>query len=389
MPTSPQVTLTPSEKEPGLRYYLKREPLILAVLSALAVLAFLGVSGLSRIYHAQQAALGNRWFTRGEADLKAHRYELAINEFRTALLYSRDNYPYQLDLAEALIGLKKNNEAYAYLINLWEREPENGLVNLELARIAVQRGDTEKALRYYHNAIYAIWPGDQEVQRRNARLELIEYLLSINAKTQAQAELIALAENLGDDPAMHARVGDLFMQAQDYEHALAEYRQSLKLDRHNPAALAGAGHAAFELGRYELAQRYLEAAVPANPNDVQSAELLKTTELLLQMDPFRRQISVSQRHRIVIQAFNAAGDRLKSCPALNSSANAASQAGLTEKWGNMKQQITEEGLRRNPDLVEESMNLVFDIERQTSAVCGPPTGIDQALLLISKLHEGN
>jgi hypothetical protein len=76
---------------------------------------------------------------------------------------------------------------YAYLVNLWEREPENGLVNLELARIAVQRADTERALRYYHNAIYAIWPGDQEVQRRDARLEPIEYLLRINVKTQAQA----------------------------------------------------------------------------------------------------------------------------------------------------------------------------------------------------------
>jgi len=378
-----------SEKEPGLRYYLRREPLILALLSALAVLSFLGVSGLSRIYHAQRAALGNRWVNRGEADLKAHRYELAVNEFRTALLYSRDNYTYQLDLAEALIGLKKTNEAYAYLVNLWEREPENGLVNLELARIAVQRGNTERALRYYHNAIYAIWPGDQELPRRNARLELIQYLLSINAKMQAQAELIALAENLGDDPATHAGVGDLFMQAQDYEHALNEYRQSLKLNRHNPAAMAGAGQAAFELGRYDLAQRYLEAAVAANPNDVQSGELLKTTELVLRMDPFRRQIPVEQRHQIVIQAFNAAGERLKSCTAVDSSASAASQQGLAEKWASMKPQITEEGLRRNPDRVEQAMNLVFDIERQASAVCAPPTGVDLALFLISKLHEGN
>jgi len=378
-----------SEKEPGLRYYLRREPLILALLSALAVLSFLGVSGLSRIYHAQRAALGNRWVNRGEADLKAHRYELAVNEFRTALLYSRDNYTYQLDLAEALIGLKKTNEAYAYLVNLWEREPENGLVNLELARIAVKRGNTERALRYYHNAIYAIWPGDQELPRRNARLELIQYLLSINAKMQAQAELIALAENLGDDPATHAGVGDLFVQAQDYEHALNEYRQSLKLNRHNPAATAGAGQAAFELGRYDLAQRYLEAVVAANPNDVQSGELLKTTELVLRMDPFRRQIPVEQRHQIVIQAFNAAGERLKSCTAVDSSASAASQQGLAEKWASMKPQMTEEGLRRNPDRVEQAMNLVFDIERQASAVCAPPTGVDLALFLISKLHEGN
>src|SRR6202049_954725 len=196
MQTPPQDTMSSGEKEPELRYYLSREPLILALLSAVAVVSFLAVSGLSRIYHRQQESLGDRWFTRGVEDLQRRNFESAVNEFRTALLYSRDNYAYQLDLAEALIGLKRTDEAYAYLINLWEREPENGLVNLELARIAAQKGDTEQALRYYHNAIYAIWPGDQEVQRRDARLELIKYLLGINANTQAQAELIALAVNL-------------------------------------------------------------------------------------------------------------------------------------------------------------------------------------------------
>jgi tetratricopeptide (TPR) repeat protein len=391
MQTSQENATVASEKEPGLRYYLRREPLILALLTAAAVVSFLGVGALSRIYHAQQQSLGHRWFMRGTKDLTEQRFERAVSEFRSALLYSRGNHDYQLGLAGALIGLKRTDEAYAYLINLWEREPENGLVNLELARIAAQRRQTDKALRYYHNAIYAIWPGDREAGRRKTRLELIQYLLSINARTEAQSELIALATDLDDDPSMHAIVGDLFIQ--DYEQALTEYRQSLKLDRHNAAALAGAGRAAFELGRYDLAQRYLEAAVAANPNDAQSAAVLKTTELALKMDPFRRRISVAQRHRIVIEAFAAVGERLKSCPAVGSSgelvSSAGSQLSLVDEWMKMKPQITEPGLRRNPDLVEAAMNLVFEIERQAKAACGPPTGIDMALLLISKLHEGN
>jgi tetratricopeptide (TPR) repeat protein len=393
MQTSQENAIAASEKELGLRFYLSREPLILALLCALAVVSFLAVGGLSRIYHAQRESLGNRWFMRGAADLKQRHFELAVNEFRTALLYSRNSYAYQLDLAEALIGLKRTNEAYAYLINLWGREPENGLVNLELARIAVQRGETDQALRYYHNAIYAIWPGDQEAEGRNARLELIEYLLAIKAMTPAQGELIALAANLDDDPAMQARVGDLFLQAHDYEHALAEYRLSLKVDQHNSAAWAGAGTAAFQLGRYDLAQRYLEAAVTANPDDLQSADRLKTTELVLKMDPFRRQISVDQRHRVVVEAFAVAGERLNSCAVVKNSTGTASSATaklrLADEWAQMKPQITEQGLRRNPDLVETAMSLVFDIERQANAACGSSTEIDMALLLISKLHEGN
>jgi len=35
------------------------------------------------------------------------------------------------------------------------------------------------------------------------------------------------------------------------------------------------------------------------------------------------------------------------------------------------------------------MDLVFNVERETSASCGAPAGEDLALLLVGKLHEGN
>jgi hypothetical protein len=73
------------------------------------------------------------------------------------------------------------------------------------------------------------------------------------------------------------------------------YRLSLKSDRHNPAATAGAGLAVFELGRYALVQCYLQAAVSANSSDAQSAVRLKAMECVMQMDSFRRQSSVAQR----------------------------------------------------------------------------------------------
>ncbi len=323
-------------------------------------------------------------------DLSARKYDSAVTEFRSALLYSRDNYTYQLNLAEALIGLKRTGEAAAYLTNLWERQPEDGLVNLELARIAAEKRQTEQALRYYHNAIYAAWPSDQEGKRRDARLELIEFLLNTGAKAQAQSELIALQENLGDNPLQQGQVGDLFLRVQDYEHALAAYRQSVELGRDNRATLAGAGFAAFQLGRYPLAQRYLEEAVAGTPSDTRSADQLKMTEMVLKMDPFRRQLSVAQRAKIVISAFATAGERLRACRAAQSIAlPTESQSSLAGSWAKMKPQLTEGELRRNPDLVEAAMDLVFDIERETNSSCGTPAGTDMALLLIAKLHEGN
>jgi tetratricopeptide (TPR) repeat protein len=375
-----------------LRFYLRQQPVMLALVAGLAVICFLAVTGLSRIYHAQRESLGDRWFARGVADLNAQHFDSAVTEFRAAQLYSRDNYAYQLNLAEALIGLKRTAEASTYLVNLWDRQPDDGLVNLELARIAAQKGQTEQAVRYYHNSIYATWPDNQEGKRRDARLELIEFLLEINARAQAESELIALAENVGDDASLQERVGDLFVRTLDYERAFAAYRLSLKADRHNHAALAGAGWAAFELGRYPEAHRYLQSAVAANPGDTESAARLKTTDLVLQMDPFQRQISMAQRSRIVVEAFAAAGQRIKTCSGQNASGSAtptSSQPSLAESWAKMKPRVTERGLQRDPDLVEKAMDLVFDIERQTSASCGAPAGTDLALLLIAELHEGN
>ena len=371
----------------GYRFYLRQRPVILATLMVLAVVFFVVVTGLSRAHQAQRQAIGERWFKRGAADLNAKRYDAAGTDFRAALLYSPDEYSYQLNLAEALIGQGHTGQALAYLKNLWDREPENGIVNLELARISAQRGETDDAIRYYHDAVYAVWPRDREGMRWDARLELIDLLLRIHDKAQAQSELIALAESVGPDPVQQGRIGELFLRAEDYEHAKGAFETVLKSDGHNPAALAGAGYAAFELGKYALAQHYLQAALAVNANDTASADRLKTAQMVLQLNPFRRQMPIVERNRIVVEAFQAAGERLRICklPFISG----ATLPSLNDEWTNLKPQITGQGLRRNPDLVETAMDLVFRIERETSVTCGAPTGTDLALLLISKIHEGS
>lgn len=384
-------------KEPrrlDLSPYLAREPVILAVLTGLAVASFLAVTGLSRLFQAQQASLAQRWSARGVDDLNARRYQIAITEFRTALLYNRDNGPYQLSLAQALMGLNRTDEAQAYLVNLWARQPENGIVNLELARIAARKNQTERALRFYHNAIYAIWPGNQETERRKTRLELVNFLLQIDASTQAESELIALETDIAGDPAQEARLGDLFLRVQDYSRALSAFRAAMTLDRSNVQANAGAGIAAFDMGQYAAAQRYLREAAAASSGNTASTKLLATTESVLQMDPFRPQISDAERNRIAINAFNTAGDRLKACSSLPGAAapfapKPAEAGDLAQQWQKLKSQMTQRGLHQNPDQLNAAMNLSFQIERRAAIACGPGNPDDKALLLIANLREEN
>jgi tetratricopeptide (TPR) repeat protein len=388
--------MTVEPKRLDLSLYFSREPVILALLTGLAAVSFLAVTGLSRLYEAQQESLAVEWSSRGLHDLNAGRYNVAILEFRTALEYARDNDGYQLSLAQALLGMNRTDEAYAYLINLWDRQPENGVVNLELARIAVEKNQTDQALRFYHNALYATWPANQETERRKTRLELIDYLLRINARTQAESELIALEANVGEDAAQQEHLGELLLRVEDNGRALDAFRESLKLAPENPAADAGAGVAAFNLGMYPAAERYLQTAVAAVPGDAASAALLRTTQSVLRLDPYRPQISSAERDRIVVDAFAAAGERLKACGALddgkaqptNGSPKTAID-GLAEQWTRLQPQISERSLRDNPDLANAGMDLALQIETQKNTGCGTATDADRALALVANLHEEN
>jgi len=430
--------------------HLRREVVTLAMLAGLAIVLLIGVTALSRLYRAQQGDLAERWSTRGDANLTAGNYKAAADDYRTALRYARDGFPQQLGLAEALIGEQHIDEARVYLESLWEQQPENGIVNRELARIAAGKGDTRTALRYYHNAIYANWQGKAEDQRVATRWELIKYLLSIKALAQAQSELIGLGAEVGDNPAQQLSLGQYFLKIQDGQHALAAFRLCLRANPHNAAALAGAGEAEFDLGSYTRAQRYLSGALARNPSDRDSASLLEVSEQVMRLNPFRSEISDAERDQAVLSAFQTAGERLKECVALGdlpvapanpsaarenppTPAPAAGKAKgvlgtiaaaleklptarkkpqgagqpaqaaknqpqtgastqvqtLAAAWTQLEPKVTVRHLRHNQDVVNQAMNLAFNIERQAASKCGSGTAADTALLLISKLHEGS
>lgn len=369
---------------------LRREAVTLVFLCGLSIVLFIGVTALSQLFHAQQGALSDRWAARGQQDLSNSRFAAAADDFHAALRYSHDSYSQQLGLAEALIGMKRIDEADVYLVNLWQQEPENGIVNRELARIAAGKGDRVRALRYYHNAIYAIWPGAEEKERLNTRWELIKYLLSIQSTTDAQSELIALGAEVGDSPSQQAHLGSYFLRVQDGPHALAAFRIALKAEPHDPNLLAGAGEAAFTQGDYTQAHHYFSGVLARRPGDSEATARQNLINAVLSMDPFRRDNSDAERVRALQTDLGVAGQRLASCPAIASlpSATQPSQT-LQAAYTKLKAGATAGSLRRDSELGTAIMELLFEVEHQANTRCGAGSTADQAILLISKLHEGS
>ncbi|MFZ0807514.1 MAG: tetratricopeptide repeat protein [Candidatus Sulfotelmatobacter sp.] len=369
---------------------------VLLLLTLAAVAAFAAVNHLVTRYNLNQQARGRRLYAQGRADMDAGYSERAVEDFRAALTCDRANPQYQLSLGRALRDTGRLDEAELYLQSLWERTPEDGTINLALARVAAKRGDLDEATRYYHNAMYGVWTDDADASRRRARFEFIEFLLKKNAWVQARSELVALAAFLPPDPTLHLHTAELLMQAQDYSEALNEYEKVLRLDRDNSSALAGAGQAAFKSGRYRTAQHYLQAAVNVNSQDAPSHTMLATSSLILEADPFIRRISDAERDRRIAADFEHAGQRLAACAQLKgvdltatntTSARPSPLILLNARWLEMKRQLPHLRSAAETDMPDAIMDLVFQIEQETAVECGEPQGSDEALLLISRDRE--
>jgi len=369
----------------------RNELLLLSVL--VLVLLFSATTFLVRAYRAKERELAQHWYVLGERALAAGRGEAALEDFRSALVHSPDDSLVEFQLARALAASGHLSEAHAYLLSLWEREPGNGTVNLELARLAAESGSVPEAVEYYHNAIYGQWDDNPAEHRRRAGMGLAEFLLRVGQRSQAQAELIGLTADLPSDPALKTQVAALLMKTGDYEHAAPLFRQALRDHPNFVPALEGAGEASFEMGNYRDARRYLARAMRLGSLSARSQSILQTATLILDNDPLAPRLSGKERASRALLAFNQSMQRLSGCAAARgvSFDNKQEQSDLQKIHAlalALQPEARERNLARNPDLALKVTDMAFEIEKVTERACGEPKGMDLALLLLSRVHEG-
>jgi tetratricopeptide (TPR) repeat protein len=379
-------------KDGRFLWSVPRNTLFLLSFLALIIL-FWGASFAVKAFRAKEREAAQKWYASGERDLTSGRPEAGLEDFRSALVYSRSDPRIELRLAHTLAAAGHFPEARAYLLNLWEREPGDGTVNLELARLEAHSGSTSQTVQYYHNAVDGQWEDNPAEHRRQARLELAEFLLKAGQKTQAQAELIALAADLPRDPALETQVGALLLNAGEYEHAAGLFREALRLRPNYSPALEGAGEASFEIGHYSDTRHYFVRASRQTPLSTQSQSHLELATLVVESDPLAPRLSSQERVRRTLRALNQSMERLNGCAAGRgvSFANESQPSDLQNLHAlaaALRPKVREARLARDPDLMMKVTDLVFAIEKVTERECGEPLGLDLALLLLARMQEG-
>jgi tetratricopeptide (TPR) repeat protein len=371
---------------------LSRNELLLASLAALIVL-FIATGFSVTAYHAKERSLAQRWYARGERDLTANHAEAAIEDFRTALVYSHNDPLIEFQLAHALTAAGHLRQARAYLLALWDSEPGNGTLNLELAQLSAQSGSVQEAVQYYHDALYGQWDENPAEHRRLAGLDLAEFLIKVGQKAQAQVELIALTGSLPNDPPLQTRVGSLLMQTGEYEHAAPLFRQALRVNPNYLPALEAAGEASFQLRDYAAVRRYLSHAKRLGALSPQSQRFLDTATLIHESDPLAPRLRAQERASRALSAFKQSLERLHQCAAARgvSFDNGPQQSDLQQLHAQsaaLQPQVNARNLSRDSDLLLKAADTAYQIEQITERVCGEPQGLDLALLLLSRIQEG-
>jgi predicted Zn-dependent protease len=359
---------------------LRAEIVKLSVLIAITAAAFVGIRALSASVTEVRLKDAAEWYARGQAALAGGDVATAIQDFRHAVDRRRGHKAYSLALADALAMGDQAAAAERILLSLRQISPEDPDINLDLARLAADRGDLARSVRYYQSALYA--PSPPGGGPRAVRLELIQLLLKHGEAGRALSELIAATDDAGDDPAMQVRLATLVLEAGDVPRALAGFRRALTLDPGNVAAAAGAGTAAFRIGDYETAERYL-ASVPDRPD---LADMRTTAALVRSRDPLADRIRASERRRRLAANITYVRMRLVECTA-GLPAPDPSFSGVRQTIEGIEARLKRGG--SDPDLVDDGVAVVFRAEGVLGRHCGPATPLDRALVIIGERHGGN
>jgi tetratricopeptide (TPR) repeat protein len=377
---------TVSEESP--RVVSRELVMLLCVLALVVMLALTAL--LSRLYHKKIHTLADAMFAQGEADEQAGQVKAALTDYRNALAYNPTNPPFQFHLAKALAAAKRDEEARSYLLNMLSESPGSGEVNLELARIAVHENSMADAMRYYQGAIYGEWASEPMAKRWAVRRELCETLLNRGEVKQAAPEVIALAENTPAGDTVRLKiVAQLLLRAQQWNHALDEFRTLLAADPKDEDSLAGAGQAAFELGQYITAMGYFDQLPGERREQPDLANPFTMSGRILAMDPFLTGLSAEVRAQRAANALALAQTRAENCArqtgqSLEQTPPTTALQRLYAQGKDLQQDWTPRYLERFPDRLDAAMTYVFAVENAATNACGEPQGHDRALWLLGR-----
>ncbi|XP_055677652.1 protein O-mannosyl-transferase TMTC4 isoform X2 [Lutzomyia longipalpis] len=171
--------------------------------------------------------------------------------------------------------------------------PNNAKVHYNIARLATDRGQKEKAFKFYHQAI-ELFP-DYE----SAIMNLGNLYREIGEFQKAEELLLRSVELLEEFPAAWMNLGIVQAALKKYNQSLESYQKALKYRKHYPMCLYNIGNLFIEMRNTSMAHQFWSEAIALNPrhgkawanilalldNEGQTEEVVRMSAIALQHIP--------------------------------------------------------------------------------------------------------
>ncbi len=278
-------------------------PSTLGISRRTLALVFLAMAGLFLItsftagwYRRTQLSRAEEFYVRGTQLAGENKPREALEAYQNALAIARNNPQYRLAVALELMKGGRLDEAAIYFHELLRADPASAVPNLMLARISASKGQIERAVDYYHRAIFGYWPQNSEQKRLTTQWELVELLQKSGARKQVLAELLQL-EQLPNDMEGRKRIARMLLTYGAPGQAAETYRDILRQNNQDAQAWAGLGEAELKQGRYLDAQAAFRRAARRSPGDESIRRRLDLADAIVGLDPTLRKLSPSERFK--------------------------------------------------------------------------------------------
>ena len=286
------------EKSPSVRPFPEEASPATALIGILgALIGLIVLTGfLLHFYNSERREKAMESYQSGNDLARQGRDQEAIEQYRDALSIAHSNEN-RLALALSLVKVGRLNEAAIYLQEVLKDDPNSGIANLGLARIAAAQRRTQEAFNYYHRAIFGTWPANAKETRLQAWFELIDVLGKGGDQKQASTELLELLNEKSNDLDTKKRIGHLLLQYGAANESADVFRDILHQKPKDAEAFGGVGEAEFTLADYTAAQRAFANAFRLNPNDEHIRGRLRLCDGIIALDPTVKNVSSAERYR--------------------------------------------------------------------------------------------
>lgn len=180
------------------------------------------------------------------------------------LIHNPDAAKAHLVLGNMALNNGDPGRAAKYFRRVLEIDPDDSMVPLQLSIALVRNGDADQAIEALKTLL------QKEPDSRPARLTLARLYREMGLEVLAEQQYRYLIDNLDNVQQAYLDLGYMYENQQDYESALAMFRQALEINPHDLALRHHLARIYVGMREYERALDELGQIIEADPDDLEA-----------------------------------------------------------------------------------------------------------------------